>query len=92
MIEGLGLPPGFPGGSNGKEYACNVGGPVPTSGSGRSSGEGKGYLLQFSCLENPREWGAWWAAVDGVAQNQTRLKRLSSSSQGYGFSSGCVWM
>ena len=36
--------------------------------------------LQCSCLENPREWGAWWAAVYGVAQSRTRLKRLSSSS------------
>ena len=38
------------------------------------------YPLQCSCLENPRDRGAWWAAVYGVAQSQTRLKRLSSSS------------
>ena len=38
------------------------------------------YLLQYYCLENPRDRGAWWAAVYAVAQNQTRLKRLSSSS------------
>ena len=37
-------------------------------------------LLQYSCLENPRDGGAWWAAVYGVAQSQTRLKRLSSGS------------
>ena len=43
-------------------------------------GEGNGNPLQCSCLENPRNWGAWWAAVYGVAQSQTRLKRLSSSS------------
>ena len=43
-------------------------------------GEGNGNPLQYSCLENPREGGAWWAAVYGVAQSQTRLKRLSSSS------------
>ena len=43
-------------------------------------GEGNGNLLQCSCLENPRDSGAWWAAVYGVAQSQTRLKRLSSSS------------
>ena len=43
-------------------------------------GEGNGNLLQCSCLENPRDGGAWWAAVYGVAQSQTRLKRLSSSS------------
>ena len=43
-------------------------------------GEGNGNPLQCSCLENPRDGGAWWAAVYGVAQSQTRLKWLSSSS------------
>ena len=43
-------------------------------------GEGNGNPLQCSCLENPRDEGAWWAAVYGVAQSRTRLKRLSSSS------------
>ena len=43
-------------------------------------GEGNGNPLQCSCLENPREGGAWWAAVYGVTQSQTWLKRLSSSS------------
>ena len=43
-------------------------------------GEGNGNPLQNSCLENPRDGGAWWAAVYGVAQSRTRLKRLSSSS------------
>ena len=43
-------------------------------------GEENGNPLQCSCLENPRDGGAWWAAVYGVAQSQTRLKRLSSSS------------
>ena len=42
-------------------------------------GEGNGNPLQYSCLENPRDRGAWWAAVYGVAQNQTRLMQLSSS-------------
>ena len=42
--------------------------------------EGNGNLLQCSCLENPRDRGAWWAALYGVAQSCTRLKRLSSSS------------
>ena len=42
--------------------------------------EGNGNPLQCSCLENPRDGGAWWAAVYGVAQSRTRLKRLSSSS------------
>ena len=43
-------------------------------------GEGNGNPLQYSCLENPRDGGAWWAVVYGVAQRRTRLKRLSSSS------------
>ena len=43
-------------------------------------GEGNGNPLQCSCLENPRDGGAWWAAVYGVTQSQTRLKRLSNSS------------
>ena len=42
-------------------------------------GEGNGNPLQYSCLENPRDRGAWWAAVYGVAQSWTQLKRLSSS-------------
>ena len=45
-----------------------------------SVGEGNGTPLQYSCLENPMDGGAWWAAVHGVAQSRTRLKRLSSSS------------
>ena len=44
-------------------------------------GGGNGKPLQYSCLENPRDGGAWWAAVYGVAQSRTRLKRLSSSSR-----------
>ena len=44
-------------------------------------GEGNGNPLQCSCLENPRDGGAWWAAVYGVAQSRTQLKRLSSSSK-----------
>ena len=43
-------------------------------------GEGNGNPLQCSCLENPRDWGAWWALVSGVAQSRTPLKWLSSSS------------
>ena len=43
-------------------------------------GEGNGNPLQCSCLENPRDRGAWWAAIYGVAQSRTQLKRLSSSS------------
>ena len=49
------------------------------------TGEGNGNPLQCSCLENPRDGGAWWAAVYGVAQSWTRLKRLSSSSSSNSF-------
>ena len=49
-------------------------------GLGSSPGGGHGYPLQYSCLENPRDRGAWWAAACGIAQNRTQLKWLSSSS------------
>ena len=48
-------------------------------------GEGNGNPLHCSCLENPRDRGAWWAAIYGVAQSRTRLKRLSSSSSNFVF-------
>ena len=51
-------------------------------------GEGNGNPLQCSCLKNPRDGGAWWAAIYGVAQSRTRLKRLSSSSSSNENSSG----
>ena len=65
--------------SGGKESACNAGDPDSIPGSGRSPGEGNGNPLQCSCLENPRDGVALWAAIYGVAQSRTRLKRLSSS-------------
>ena len=52
-------------------------------------GEGNGNPLQCSCLENPRDGGAWWAAVYGVAQSRTRLKQLSSSSSSSAFGTAC---
>ena len=54
-------------------------------------GEGNGNPLQCSCLENPRDGGAWWAAVYGVAQSRTRLKWLSSSSSYWG-GVGQLWI
>ena len=45
--------------------------------------EGNGNPLQCSCLENPRDGGAWWAAIYGVAQSWTQLKRLSISTENY---------
>ena len=51
---------GFPGGSAGKESACSTGDPALIPGSGRSPGGGHGNPLQYSCLENPMDRGAWW--------------------------------
>ena len=62
---------GFPGGSDGKASACNVGDLGSIPGSGRSPGEGNGNPLQYSCLENPMDRRAWWATVHGVAKSQT---------------------
>ena len=63
----------FPGGSDGKESACNAGDPGLIHGWGRHPGEGNGNPLQYSCLENPKDGGAWRTTVPGVAQSQTRL-------------------
>jgi len=60
---------GFPGGSAGKESACNAGDSASIPGSGRSPGEGNGNPLQDSCLENPMDGGAWSATVHGVAES-----------------------
>ena len=54
-------------------------------------GEGNGNALQCSCLENPRDGGAWWAADHGVAQGRTRLKRLSSSSSSFPLQVQCFF-
>ena len=62
-----------PGGSDGEESACKAGDPGSISGLGRSPGEGNGSPLQYSCLENPMDGGAWRAAVHGVEQSRTRL-------------------
>ena len=61
----------FPGGSNGKASTYNAGDLGLIPGSGRSSGEGNGNPLQYSCLENPMDGGAWQATVRGVAKSQT---------------------
>ena len=61
----------FPGGSDGKESACNTGDPDSTPGSGRSPGEENGNPTQYSCLENPMDRGAWPATAHGVAKSGT---------------------
>ena len=56
-----------------KNPHANAGDAGLIPGSGRSPGEGNGNLLQYSCLENPMDRGAWWAIVHGVAKSRTRL-------------------
>ena len=63
----------FPGGSDGKASARNAGDPGSIPGLGRSPGEGNGNPLQYSCLENSMDGGAWWATVHGVAKSRTFL-------------------
>ena len=64
---------GFPHGSVGKESACNAGDPGSIPGSGRSPGEENNNPLQYSCLENPMDRGAWQATVHGVAKTGHHL-------------------
>ena len=66
---------GFPGGSDGKESACNAGDMGSIIESGRSPGEGHGNPLQYSCLENSTD-RAWQATVHGVTRSQTQLSNL----------------
>ena len=63
----------FPDVSDGKESACNAGHPGLIPGSGKSPGEGSGNLLQYSCLENPKDRGSGQTTVHGVAKSLTRL-------------------
>ena len=70
---------GFPGGSDGRESACSKGDLGLISGLGRFPEEGNGYPLQYSCLENSMDRGAWQATIHGVAKSQTQL-----SSEGGG--------
>ena len=76
----------FPGGSDGKAAVYNAGdlGSIPGS---RSPGEGNGTPLQYSCLENPMDGGAWWAAVHGVAKSRTRLSDFTFT---FHFSFSCI--
>ena len=69
---------------SGKESACSAGASGEADlipGSGRSPGEGNGTSLQYSCLENPMDRGAWRATVHRVAKSQTRLKRQHKGTQ-----------
>ena len=68
----------FPGGSDSKASVYNAGDPGSIPGLGRSPGEGNGNPLQYYCLENPMDRGAWQAAVYGVAKSQTQLSDFTS--------------
>ena len=81
---------GYPGGSDGEESACSAGDLGLISGSGRSPGRGHGNPLQYSCVENPMDRGAWRAEVHGVAETRTRLSDSAAavkSSRRHGASS-----
>ena len=67
------MPMHLPGGSDSKKSACSVGDPGSIPGPGRSPGEGNGYLLQYSCLENSMDRGTWQAMVHGITKSQTCL-------------------
>ena len=69
---------GSPGGSDGKASACNAGDLGSIPGLGRSPGEGNGNPLRYSCLENPKDEGAWQATVYRVAKIQTQLSDFTS--------------
>ena len=68
---------GFPGGSDGEESACNAGDPGSIPGSGRSPGEGNGYPLQYACLENSMDRGAWWDTVHRGRKELDMIERLT---------------
>ena len=69
---------GSPGGSDGKESACNAGDLGSIPGSGKSPGEGNGYPLQYVCLGNAMDRGTWWATVSGAAKSWTQLSDYHS--------------
>ena len=65
---------GFPGSSDGKVSTYSAGDPGLIPESGKSPGEGNGKPIQCSCLENPMDRGAWWAAVHGILKSQAQLR------------------
>ena len=72
-----------------KESTCNTRDLGLIPGFGRSSGEGHDYPLQYSCLENPMDRGAWWATINGVTKSWTRLSEQAQHST-FGMSWSCL--
>ena len=72
---------GFPGGTDGKESACNVGDLGLIPGLGRSPGEENGNPLQYTCLENSMDKGAWQSTAHGVTKSWTRLSAFHTHTQ-----------
>ena len=70
----------FPGGSVSKESTCSAGDPGSIPGLGRSPGEENGNPLQYSCLGNPMDGGAWWATVHGVTKELNTTEQLNKKS------------
>ena len=83
--------PSFPAGSEGRASAYNAGDPGSIPGWGRSSGDGNGNPLPYSCLENPADGGAWWATVHGAAKSQTRLSDFTPNFLGLGHKNRQCW-
>ena len=71
---------GFPGSTDGKESACSGGDVGSIPGSGRCPREGHGNPLQYSCLENPMDWWAWWATVHGFTKSWVQLSDFHFTS------------
>ena len=86
----MGSLPLAPGGSDGKASACNAGYPGSIPRLGRSPGEGNGNPLQYSCLENSMDGGAWWATVHGVVKSRTRMSDFTSLPPSVQFSCSVV--
>ena len=83
FAQGPGTDQGLPWKLTSKESSCNAGEGDSIPGSGKSPEEGNGNALQYSCLENPTDGGAWQATVHGVTKSQTWLKGLSMHARGH---------